>query len=195
MKKSTWKLVRGEEFLPVVSLAQLQRLYDQENRAKPKLRLLAALHRKRGLSMDAIAQQLHKPRRTVHFWLRAFQQRGVAAKDALRQSGRPPKLSLAQRQDLLRRLEAGPPRQPQGLWTTRAVREWVAQRYGVRFVPMHIGRLLRALGFARQRPRPRHPQAASRAEVARFKKKPVGSLGSIGGGDLWWARRMKRPSD
>ena len=190
-----WNLAQGKEFLPQITGAKLRQLYRQEKRARPKLRLLAALHRKRGLSLDAIAQQLQKPRRTVHSWLQAFQTRGLAAKDPIPQTGRPAKLTLRQKHELLRRLEAGPPHQKGGLWTSRQVRELIARRYGVHYRAAHVWRILRTLGFSLQRPRPRHPQSASPAQIARFKKKPAASPAPIGGGGLWWAQKMRRPLD
>lgn len=167
-----WNLCQGEEFLPQTSVSRLRQLYRKEMRAKPKFRLLAALHRKRGFSLDAIARQLQKPRRTVHSWLQGFQKRGLSAKDPIPQTGRPPKLTLRQRRELLRRLEVGPPHQQGGLWTSRQVRELIAGRYGVNYRAQHVWRILCHLGFSLQRPRPRHPQSASPAQIARFKKSP-----------------------
>jgi len=146
-----WNLAKGEQFLPQTSLAALQQYYRQEPRAKPKVRLLAALHRKRGHSLDQIAQQLQRPRRTVHSWLVGFQKRGLAAKDL------------------------------------------IAQRYEVSYRGQHVWRILRSLGFSLQRPRPRHPQAASLVQIARFKKKPAACAEVIESGALWWARKTRQP--
>lgn len=190
-----WNLAQGEEFLPQTSVFKLRQLYRKEMSAKPKLRLLAALHRKRGQSLDEIAQQIQRPRRTVHYWLQSFQSRGLSAMNPIPQTGRPPKLKLRQRQELLRRLEGGPPHQPGGLWTSRQVRQLIAGRYGVNYRAQHVWRILRHMGFSLQRPRPRHPQSASPAQRARFKKKPAVCAESIGSEVLWWARKTKQPSD
>lgn len=188
-----WNLSKGDQFLPQTSLSDLQRFYRKEPHAKAKMRLLAALHRKQGRSLDQIAELLHKPRRTVHCWLQRFQQRGPLAKDAIAQPGRPPKLSLPQRRALLRQLELGPSRQRHGLWSSRQVRELIHQRYRVSYRPGHVWKILRDLGFSLQRPRPRHRRSASAAEVERFKKKPVAWPEAIGGGGLWWAQKTKPP--
>jgi hypothetical protein len=50
-----WKLPKGDDFLPGVSIQELRRLYRVEKRAKPKLRLLCAIHRKEGKSIDDMA--------------------------------------------------------------------------------------------------------------------------------------------
>ena len=42
-----WKLTKGNEFLPNVSVKRLQEMYDEEKNAKAKLRLLSAVHRKK----------------------------------------------------------------------------------------------------------------------------------------------------
>ena len=44
-----WTLLKGKYFfLPTNSVNQLQNLYDEEKNAKAKLRLLSAVHRKKG---------------------------------------------------------------------------------------------------------------------------------------------------
>ena len=49
-----WKLTKGNEFLPNVSVKRLQEMYDEEKNAKAKLRLLSAVHRKRGKALTEL---------------------------------------------------------------------------------------------------------------------------------------------
>ena len=58
--KSMWQLPKSKEFLPEVSSLRLQKLYDTEKNAKAKIRLLSAIHRKKGKSIDAISYLLKK---------------------------------------------------------------------------------------------------------------------------------------
>src|SRR3989338_1430815 len=114
-----WSLAKGSTFLSNISSKKLQMLYNQETHTKPKLRLLCAVHRRRGKSIDEIAYLLSKPRRTIHGWLTRFQERGIYGKDSIKQSGRPTTLTLTQRRNLVKELERGPPHNSSGLWTTK----------------------------------------------------------------------------
>jgi len=186
-----WNLPKGTLFLPSTSMRRLQQLYDAEPRAKPKLRLLCAINRKRGRSIDDIADRVNRSRITVHSWLRKFHVRGIAGKDSIKQSGRPPQLTTAQRRTLIRELERGPSHTPSGLWSTKQVRELIRKKYGVAYAPQHVWRLLVACGFSLLRPRQRHYKSASPDEKLRFKKKRDARQGTTERKDLLWARKMR----
>ncbi|MBI5398222.1 transposase [Candidatus Woesearchaeota archaeon] len=168
-----WSLPNGTTFLPGVSTRQLHSMYAAEQHPKSKLRLLAATHRRKGKSIDDIAYMLSKPRRTVHGWLTRFAERGIDAKDARRQTGRPAQLTLVQKRELIKDLERGPPNNATGLWSTKDVKELLHRKYAVVFVKQHVWRMLDQLGFSMQRPRKKHHQSASPEEIVRFKKKRV----------------------
>jgi len=169
-----WDLPKGDLFLPKVSLEELECLYASENRAKPKIRLLCAIHRKNESSIDEIAQITNLKRRTVHAILHRFQERGINGKDSIKQTGRPAFLTLKQRKELVKQLEIGPPKNKTGLWSTKEVREHIQKKYDVTYTTVHIWELLKALGFSLQRPRPRHRKAPDAQEIDRFKKKLPG---------------------
>ena len=168
-----WELPKGEDFLPKTSIEQLKAIYANEQKAKPKLRLLCAIHRKEGKSIDQIADLTNLKRRTVHETLRRFSERGLTAKDSIKQNGRPPKLTLEQRKRLLRKLEHGPAYNKTGLWTTKVVKQLIRREFGVAYATGYVWELLMAAGFSLQRPRPRHYKAPDEAAVAHFKKRPV----------------------
>ena len=148
-----WSLPSGTRFVPDVSTRELRMLYVAEQHPKSKLRLLAAMHRRAGKSIDEIAYMLSKPRRTVHGWLTRFSERGIGAKDALRQTGRPSQLTLAQKRQLVKVLERGLSHNATGLWSTKEVQELLRRKYGVVFVKQHVWRMLDQLGFSLLRPR------------------------------------------
>lgn len=187
-----WKLTKGKEFLPNISLNKLQKIYDKEKNAKSKLRLLCAVHRKRGKSIDDIAYLLSKPRRTIHGWLTRFQERGISGKDSIKQTGRPATLTLAQRKNLVKYLERGPPHNATGLWTTKELKDLLKHKFHVEFVNQHVWRLLVSLGFSMQRPRKQHYQKPSEEEIIQFKKKPNEKQDITVRKDLLWAHRMKQ---
>lgn len=189
-----WSLPTGTTFLPEVSTKQLRALYAAEQHPKSKLRLLAATHRRAGKSIDEIAYMLSKPRRTVHGWLTRFAERGVTAKDSIKQSGRPPVLTVKQRRELIKLLERGPPRNPSGLWSTKQVKDVLNKNYGVTYVHQHVWRLLTSLGFSMQRPRKQHYKRPDEKELKRFKKKRDDKHSTTAAKGLLWARKMKRHS-
>lgn len=58
-----------------------------------------------------------------------------------------------------------------GLWTGPKVARWLAQFHGLKAVHDQRGwDALVAIGWSIQKPRPRHPSAAGKAEQAEFKK-------------------------
>lgn len=187
-----WKLAKGKEFLSNISVKKLQKMYDKEKNVKSKLRLLSAVHRKRGKSIDEIAYILSKPRRTIHGWLTRFQKRGPSGKDSIKQSGRPATLTLTQQKNLIKDLERGPPHNPTGLWSTKELKDLLKRKYYVEFVNQHVWRLLVSLGFSMQRPRKQHYQKPSEEEIAQFKKKLNKKQDIIVRKDLLWAHRMKQ---
>ena len=190
-----WNLQKGIQFLPNTTIRQLQKIYKQETKAKPKMRLLAAIHRKKDKSLDDIAYHVNASRNTVHGWLRNFSLRGVQAKDSIKQTGRPVSMTLGQRKKLVKDLERGPPHNTSGLWTTKEVMRLLEKKYKQKYVKQHVWRLLVSLGFSLQRPRKQHYLRPSDEELAQFKKKLGDNRDIIGEKGLLWARRMKQPMD
>ncbi|MGH2612770.1 MAG: winged helix-turn-helix domain-containing protein [Rhabdochlamydiaceae bacterium] len=170
-----WDLPKGDQFLPRVDLDKLEGLYSQEERTKPKLRLLCAIHRKKGESIDEIVEATNLKKTTVHDILHRFCNKGINGKDAIKQTGRPSFLTLRQRKGLVAYLEKrGPLRNKGGLWTTKEVREYIRKRYNVKYTHVHVWELLQVLGFSVQKPRPRHYKHSAKEEIDKFKKKLPG---------------------
>jgi transposase len=187
-----WQLKRGNAFLSYVSLERLQKLYVREPNAKAKLRLLAAVRRKKGDALDDIAVTLEKPRRTIHGWLQRFEQRRLKAVYDKKQPGRPRRLTKTQLRRLRRELIKGPAHVPGRLWTVRLVNEHLQREYGVSYERKHVTVVLRKLGFSVQKPRPQHFKTDVAAQE-RFKKKRVESPSSTvvmdGRSRVWMSAR------
>jgi len=189
-----WTLPKKQLFLPDTSLQRIRSLYAQERNHRAKTRLLAAIHRKQGKSIDEIAYLVSAPRDTVYGWLRRFTKRGIDAKDSIKQSGRPAQLTIKQRMAIVKILERGPPHNPSGLWTSKEVRALITNKFKRTYVKQHVWRLLVSLGFSMQRPRKRHYQRPSDKDIAQFKKKLDEKQNIIVRKDLLWARKMRQPS-
>jgi len=166
-----WNLPKGEDFLPKVSLGKLRRNYETEQKAKPKLRLLCAIHRKEGKSIDDIVSATNIKRRTIHAILHRFIERGVDAKESIKQDGRPPKLTIKQRLKLIKLLDMGPPYNQTGLWTTKEVHNLIEKEFGVKYNHKYVWEVLTAVGFSIQTPRPRNYKAPSKWKQTHFKKR------------------------
>jgi len=116
-----------------------RRAWDLYQAGWPQIKIAAAL----GVSPAAVSQ-----------WLTRAVRDGV---DSLRRrvaSGRPPRLSTAQRAQLPALLERGA--ETYGfrgaVWTSTRVATLIEREFGVRYHPSHVSRLLRQIGWTVQKP-------------------------------------------
>jgi transposase len=124
-----------------------------------------------GWTGRAIAEALGVGPGAVSTWLRSVREGG---RDALRtrrsQSGKRPKLTAAQQQQLLRLLSAGA--ETHGAigerWTGKRVAALIKREFGVVYHPEYIPRLLRALGWTPQQP-VTHATQRNDEQIAAFK--------------------------
>lgn len=167
----------GEAFLPSLSTAKLERRYRGEKDPRAKLRLLAALLRKEGKTMERIADELHVPVGTVHAWLRRLLGGGLKRLHDEHRSGRPSMLDAEQlkqlRHDLLRGPKANGFDAP--FWTTKMVQEQVRRKYGKEYRARGMRDVLHRVGFSSKMPRPANAKRATKEEVESFKKRPTSS--------------------
>ena len=87
------KVKRGEEFLPDVSISQLSEMQKNEPPGKSRDRLKAGKLRKRGRTLDRIADIVEYAKSTVHGWLLRMQEEGLERRHDRKSPGRPPRLS------------------------------------------------------------------------------------------------------
>ena len=162
---------KGKDFLPKLSLKVLENLYHQENNAKSKIRLQCAILRKEGKTLEEIAEVSRKPKTTISDILKRFEQKGIAAKDAIKQKGQPKKLSIKDLKILEKTLNKKPISSglPFVVWTTKLVRYFIEKRFGVSYVLMQIHRILQKINFSMQKQRPEHIRANKEIQ-RRFKK-------------------------
>ena len=122
-------------------------------------RLLAAQDLERGLSQSKVARKFGVSRTTASRWRRALDGKGVEALRKRRAPGRPSRLDAEQLKGVAEVYQAGP--RAAGMetdrWTTARFAEAIQARFGVRYDPDHVGRIMHRLGL-RERRRPR-PQA------------------------------------
>lgn len=116
-------------------------------------RRAAALFRK-GIPQADVARALEVSRQSVSRWYEQWRQGGDAALKQAARAGRPPLLSAAQLGAVEKVLLKGAVAYgyPNELWTLRRVAEVIEIKTGVRYHEGHVWRVLRGLGWSRQRP-------------------------------------------
>lgn len=136
-----------------------------------------------GHDAGEVARRVGVDRRSVRRWKAAHRDGGDQALTARPVSGRPPKLTVTQREELQALLLSGAEAAgfDTDLWTCPRVRDLIRSRFGIRYHVDHMGRLLRSLGWSPQRPQPRAVerdedkiQGWIKVTWPRIKKKPHG---------------------
>ena len=109
---------------------------------------------RRGKSQADVARELDVTRQSVSRWHAAWLKEGAAGVNGTRRAGRLPRLDTAQLKLVEKKLTKGPLAHgyPTDMWTTQRVAEVIEAETGVVFHPGHVWRLLRQMGWSRQRP-------------------------------------------
>jgi transposase len=104
-----------------------------------------------------IAQELGVSEAAMSQWKRRLEERGAQALGLRKASGRPPRLSAADKQSLVEILKAGAVAAgfPTQQWTQARIAQVIEREFGVHYHPHGIGRLLDPLGWSVQKPETR----------------------------------------
>jgi transposase len=126
----------------------------------------------KGMSQAEVARLLSCDPSSVSRWRAARKCGGDAALEATRATGRPPKLTAGQKEELVQCLLEGPMAHGYrtDLWTTKRVAQLVERKFGVPYHPDHVGRLLHWLGWSHQKPERRALQRDEQA-IEQWKRK------------------------
>jgi transposase len=118
-----------------------------------------------GQTLSAVARQVGAAVSSVFRWWQRYRRKGTRGLDAKPAPGRPPRLSPAEKRQLVNLLTRGALRAGYrtDLWTLPRVAALIHQRFGVRYHPAHVWKVLTALGWSCQKPERR---AVERDEVA-----------------------------
>jgi putative transposase len=116
-------------------------------------RLMAAQDLQSGLSQSQVARKFGVSRTTASRWHRAIHGRGVEALRKRRAPGRPSRLSKDQLHGVADLYQEGP--RAAGFdserWTTVRFADAIYSRFGVRYDPDHVGRIMHRLGLRDRR--------------------------------------------
>jgi putative transposase len=116
-------------------------------------RLLAAQDLQRGLSQSQVARKFGVTRTTASRWYRALSGNGVEGLRKRRAPGRPSRLTADQLSAVSELYNSGP--RTCGFdtdrWTTARFAEAINTRFGIRYDPDHVGRIMHRLGLRERR--------------------------------------------
>ena len=117
------------------------------------VRLLQA----REMSQAQIARHLGVSEATISKWKKVLEESGPTGLQAQKASGRPPRLSAAQKEQLVEKLEGGALAAgfPTEQWTQARVKQVIEEEFDVSYHCDYISRLLKGLGWSVQKPDPR----------------------------------------
>jgi transposase len=134
----------------VMSAPAVRRDFEgMERRRRRAARMLA-----RGASQADVARELEVSRQSVSRWHADWSAAGVKGLKAAGRAGRLPRLSEAQLARVERALREGPRAHgfPSDVWTLARVATVIEAETGVAYHLGHVWKLLRRLGWSRQRP-------------------------------------------
>ena len=159
-------LQKGDGFLPNISEGELKRLYRLEKNAKSKLRLLTAIQRREGKTLDYIASSLRKPKTTIHDWLQRLESKGINYLYDIKQPGKPARLTKTQEKELENVLGQSPEKQgiPHTTWTTKLVQYIILKMFNVKFKVRQVRNIIKKINFSLQTPRPENRKANKKAQ-------------------------------
>lgn len=114
-----------------------------------------------GMTCPQVAELLGDAPRSVEYWVRRFEQSGLAGLREGERSGRPGRLKEKQLREINSALRRMPRELGLGgnLWDGKTLAAWIAKRYEIELGVRQCQRLFRQLGFRLRKPRPRIAQA------------------------------------
>lgn len=135
-------------------LLQLRRQAQAEKAPRVVLRIQGILMSLDGYSTGEIAQRLKLHRSTVPAWIDHWNDYGEEGLWEGHRSGRPPELTIPDRQKLCDILDSGPVAYglETGIWTSPLVSQVIEEEFGRQYHPGHVRKLLKRFGYSMQRP-------------------------------------------
>jgi len=139
----------------ISELVQLRKDAERDGAYRVAKRIHAVLLNAQGRSSGELATLLPAARSRVSEWLATYESYGVEGLLEGFRSGRPPRLTEAQRVTLGDIVESGPVAYgfDSGVWTSPMIAWVIQEEFGVTYHPGHVRKLLHQIGFSVQRPR------------------------------------------
>ena len=150
------------------------RLREEAKRARQPAvvrRILALALVLEGVDRASAAKNCGMDRQTLRDWVHRYNKGGIAGLADNRHTGRPAKLTAAQKETFKQLVETGPERATDKVvrWRCADLKRQIETRFGVSVHERTVGKFLNGLGYRRLSVRPRHPKSDPEAQEA-FKK-------------------------
>ena len=145
--------------LDQLSVSDLHELLEQMEGNIPTQRVLAAISRKQGATIEELAERHNVAEKTIRNWLDRFAEKPVAeAPYDESRSGRPGKLTEEQKEQFFTDLRGSP--EDAGYdrpsWFPKLAQHHLAKEYGVEYSLRHVYRLTKEAGVTYRTARPHH---------------------------------------
>jgi len=123
------------------------------------------------LGIREVARRVGSSPSSVKRWQEVLEQGGGEALAAKPHPGRPSRLSARDKEELLQLLVEGAVAQGYAgeLWTLPRVARVIEERFGVRYHPAHVWKILRACGWSCQKPE-RRARERKEEEIERWRR-------------------------
>jgi transposase len=147
---------------------ELRRLARREADRAAARRMCAIANALEGMSRAEAARLAGMERQALRDAVVRYNADGLAGLYSRRSTGRPRALTETELQQLADLILAGPEREKSGqsAWTLLEVSRFIESHFNKRLHPASLSRVVRRLGFSRQKTRQRHPQADRSAQEA-----------------------------
>jgi transposase len=126
-----------------------------------------------GMSCPEVSRLLGDSPRTVEYWVRRFEDKGLAGLVEGERSGRPRRLNDKQLEEINLVLRQPPESVgiPRGLWDGKGLAAFVKRRYGIKLGVRQCQYMFKSFGFRLRKPRPLIARADPELQEA-YKKTP-----------------------
>jgi transposase len=151
----------------------LRRLAKAESDVRASRRLLAIANALSGMDRKTAAEAAGMDRQALRDWIIRYNAHGVEGLRDRWGKGRPARLAPDEQAELAAIILRGPDPEAEGIstYTLEDLARLSQDRFGKPFHPASMSRVVRRLGFSRQKARPSHP-LKDPAEAEAFKKSP-----------------------
>ena len=122
---------------------------------REELRIMAIKRVEAGESPEEVIKGYGFHRSSIYNWIARYREGGYEALKTKKITGRPPKLSGTQLQQLYKIITTNNPLQLQfefALWTREMISELIKDKFGIKLSVVSVGRLLKKMGLSPQKP-------------------------------------------
>ena len=138
----------------------------KDSEARVRLRAILLVHE--GNTLEQVGHIVEVARSTVQRWIERYRSLGVAGLLVRGPyQGKKPKFTLDQKRELAMLIREGPENSglDTGVWTSPIIADLVKRRFGIKYSPSQIRRILHELGFSLQYPRQELSKADERIQA------------------------------